>query len=154
MPSAKQKANWARFAKMARARARANRAPRRRRAASHFTRSKRVHQPKRSHMARRRTHRKRSGSRRSKTINIAKTAVGLNAVVQMVEPFITAGALQALAAKDPGAFIAAIKAGSKEAISVANLLEAAGPAVVLAVGRKVASMVGAPRPRFGRVVAY
>ena len=102
----------------------------------------------------RRTTRKKSRGGRGKTVNIASIAVAANAIFQMVEPFVTAGVIEAAKSRDPAAFIAAVKTGGKAAVSFGNLLEAAGPAVVLGVAKKVASMVGAPRPHVGKVYAY
>jgi hypothetical protein len=97
---------------------------------------------------------KKTARKGKRSINIAKLAVGANAIFQMVEPFVSAGAIEAARNKDVAGFIAAIKAGSKEAVSIANMLEAAGPAVVLAIATKVAKMTGAPRPHIGNVHAY
>lgn len=148
MPTAKQRANWARFAKMARARSRAKRASRsssRRRRAS----------PKRSIMPRRRrTTRRKSTSRSKKSFNIASAAVNANAVLQMVEPFVSAGVIQAIQSKDWPGMIAAIRAGGKEATSAANLLEAAGPVIGYRILKKVASRIGVSSPRIAGIRAF
>lgn len=154
MPTAKQRANWARFAKMARARARARKArTTRRKAPSRSTRRKRV-SPKRSYMARRRTTRKRSGSRRGKTIHVLSLVANANALFQGLEPFLQRGIIAQVQAGDFAGIVGTLREGGKEAVSLANLFQAVGPIVGLRIARKVAGMVGAPNPRMGKVALY
>lgn len=99
--------------------------------------------------------RRKTKSRRSrKGFSIAGTAVALNAVIQGVEPYISAGIIDKVKAKDWKGTIEALKTGSKEAASMANLLEAVGPAVGLAVLKFALRMFHAPNPSLKGVRAW
>jgi hypothetical protein len=93
---------------------------------------------------RRRRTAKRSSRRSKKSFNIAS----------MVEPFLTAGVVAAIQAKDLGALIVALRAGGKEATSVANLIQAAGPVIGLKLLRKLASGLGVSSPRIAGIRAF
>lgn len=134
MPTAKQRANWARFAKMARARARAKSSRRKAsRSTRRATKARRVYSKRSTTMARR-TRRGRKGGRKSKA-SIADVLVGINATGQLAEPMLPAiGA--ALAGDYPGALSAA-RAGAKEAASFRNIGQAAAPAAAVWAAKKV-----------------
>jgi hypothetical protein len=105
-------------------------------------------------MARRRTTRKRSGSRRGKTIHVLSIVANANALFQGLEPFLQRGIIGAAQSGDFAAVIGILREGGKEAVSLANLMQAVGPIVGLRIAKKIAGMVGAPNPRMGKVALY
>ncbi len=99
--------------------------------------------------------RKKSTRRRvKKTTSLLATAVAANALGQVVEPYVSAGAIQAIQAGDIPAFIASLKVGTKEAVSLANILQAAGPALTLGVMKKLARAAGVTAPKLGTIRAW
>jgi hypothetical protein len=137
MPTAKQKANWARFARMARARARAKK----KRAAPAKKAARRAVKVKVKTSRRNKSMAKKKGraGRGKKGFNgwgVASRIADVNTAVQLGEPIVRQ-ALPALQAGDiPGALNGA-KAGAKEAVSVRNLIEAFGPKVGVTAAKKV-----------------
>lgn len=84
---------------------------------------------------------RRKGKKTGRVLNIAKTGVAVNAIIQMVEPFISrnviAAAQQAVEAKDLTPLVQVFKEGSKEAFSFGNLIQTLGPGVGLKVAQYV-----------------
>jgi len=89
---------------------------------------------------------KKKGKRGKKSISLADLVVGGNAIAQMVEPFITAGIVEKVKAGDWAGTVAAFKQGGKEAASIGNLLQTAGPVLGLAIVRRILKAIGRRSP--------
>lgn len=98
--------------------------------------------------------RKRRSGRKSKVMNVAKTLVAGNAIFQMLEPSVRAGAVQAIQSGDIPAIIQAFRTGAKEAVSGKNLMEAFVPILGYGAAKKIAQAIGVRSPRVGKVVAF
>lgn len=84
------------------------------------------------------------GRKGRKTIGIATALAGINSIVQMLEPIVTAGFIQAARAGDWAGAIAALRTGGKEAIKASNLIEAFGPVVGISVVKTLARRLHVP----------
>lgn len=80
---------------------------------------------------------KKSSKKRMPKVNIAMGLAGLNAAFQYIEPFITAGAVEAARAGDWNGFVRSLRTGSKESGSLQNHLQALGPLAGAALMRHV-----------------
>lgn len=81
---------------------------------------------------------------RTKTMHLLPTIVGLNAVVQMTEPFVPA-VMAGLKGDAQGAMSSA-RSATKEALSGENLTQALTPMAVLVAARAVKGIVGFQSP--------
>lgn len=102
------------------------------------------------------TKKKSSGPRRSKNIAVLPLAAKMNAIFQVIEPYVqrTPALIAAAQARDLPAFIATLREGNKECLSMANVLQALGPMAGLAVLRYISRHVRIPNPRLGPVRAF
>lgn len=95
------------------------------------------------------TKKKKTRSKKQKTISVLGFAVTLNAFIQILEPYVTAGIIPAAKAKDAAAFLAAVKAGTHDSVTIQNLLEALGPVGALGVARAIAKMFNVKDRKLG-----
>lgn len=94
---------------------------------------------------------KKSAPRRG-NMSIVDMAVNVNAFAQVAEPVASRAPaiITAAKAKDFKAAASELKAAAKETISFENIGQAAGPAIAVGLGKKVASMLRIKAPKLGR----
>lgn len=148
MATAKQRANWARFARMAKARARKRRGAKKRPASrSRPRRSPRRGRSKKVRTMARRTRRRgksRGGKQKASWVDLAAHA---NTAFQVAEPL--APALDQAMAGDVKGAITTARPALAEIASPRNIVQIAVPYAVRGLAKKALRMFGARAPKFG-----
>lgn len=103
----------------------------------------------------RRTARK-GGRKTPRSFAVIPFAAKFNAIIQVIEPYLQRfpALIAAAQSKNLAGFLQTMREANKELVSVANLIQAAGPLVGLAVLRYVRRYAPVPNPKLGPIRAF